>query len=58
MSPLQRDVTAALMSGEDRWSDDGLAEQYGTTTGAVWVERRQARRFLQESLESDAERVR
>ena len=58
MSPLLRDVTAALFSGDDRWSDDGLAEHHGTTTGAVWIERREARRFLQETLESDAARIR
>jgi len=52
MSPLQRDVTAALMIGDDRWNDEGLAELHGTTTGAVRIERRQARRLLQEALDS------
>jgi hypothetical protein len=56
MSPLQRDASAGLMSGDDRWNDDErLAERYGTTPGAVRIERLQARRFLQETLETGAD---
>ena len=58
MSPLQRDASAGLMSGDDRWSDEHLAERYGTTPGAVRIERRQARRFLQETLETEADPLR
>jgi hypothetical protein len=54
MSPLQRDVTAAFFSGDDRWEDEALAERYGTTPGAIRIERGQARRLLQEALASDS----
>jgi hypothetical protein len=53
MNPLQRDVAAALITGDDRWDDEALAELHGTTPGAVRIERGQARRLLQEALESD-----
>jgi DNA-directed RNA polymerase specialized sigma24 family protein len=50
MSPLQREITAGLLTGEDDWYDEGLAERHGTTSGAVRIERSQARRLLQEAL--------
>ena len=53
MSPLQREVAAELMSGVDRWDDEALAERHATTPGAVRIERGQARRLLQEALETD-----
>jgi len=57
MSPLQREITAGLLTCDEDWSDERLAERYGTTSGAVRIERAQARRFLQEALESDIGRV-
>ena len=53
MSPLQREITAGLLTDEDDWADERIAERHGTTSGAVRIERAQARRFLQEVLESD-----
>jgi len=52
MSPLQREVAAALISGDDRWDDEVLAERHGTTSDAVRIERGQARRLLREALDS------
>jgi hypothetical protein len=52
MSPLQREITAGLLAGEEDAYDEGLAERHGTTSGAVRIERAQARRFLQEVLQS------
>jgi hypothetical protein len=52
MSPVQREITAGLLTGEDDGDDDCLAERYGMTTGAVRIERAQARHFLQEALQS------
>jgi len=56
MSPIQRDVTAALMTGDDRWNDEALAERHGTTTGAVRIERGLARRQLREALDRERHR--
>jgi len=53
MSPLQREIAAGLMSDQD---DDRIAERYGTTSGAVRIERAQARRFLRERLVTDRDR--
>ena len=50
MSPLQREIAAGLLSDED---DDRIAERHGTTSGAVRIERAQARRFLRELLVTD-----
>jgi hypothetical protein len=55
MSPLQREITAGLLSGEDADSDESLAERHGTTSGGVRIERQQARSFLREALGSEAE---
>jgi hypothetical protein len=58
MSPLQRDVTAALMTGDDDWQDEVLAERHGTTPGAVRIERGLARRQLKDALVRDAKHLR
>ena len=58
MSPLQRDITAALMTEDDDWQDEVLAERHGTTPGAVRIERGLARRQLKEALLRDGERYR
>ena len=50
MSPLQREITDALIAGEETGDDDVMAERHGMTPGAVRIERAQARRFLQEAL--------
>jgi len=52
MSPLQREITAGLLTGDDDWYDEGMAERHGTTSGAVRIERAQARRMLREALSS------
>jgi hypothetical protein len=50
MSPLQQVVTAALMTGDDRWDDEVLAERHGTTPDAIRIERGLVRRRLQDAL--------
>jgi len=55
MSPLQREITAGLLSGEEDGNDEGLAERHGTTSGAVRIERAQARRLLQEALDLESD---
>jgi hypothetical protein len=50
LSPLQREITDALITGDDRSDDEGLAERHGMTPGAIRIERIQALRFLQEAL--------
>jgi len=50
MSPIQREITGALIVGEDSGDDEGIAERYGMTPGAIRIERAQARRILQEAL--------
>jgi hypothetical protein len=52
MSPIQREITAGLLTGEDEWDDDHLAERHEMTLDAVRIERAQARRLLQEVLQS------
>jgi hypothetical protein len=58
MSPLQREIASGLLTDEDDWADERLAERYGTTSGAVRIERAQARRFLWEVFESVPRRLR
>jgi hypothetical protein len=50
MSSLQREITEALMTDDDRWADESLAERYGTTLDAIRIERALARRRLSEIL--------
>jgi len=57
MSPLQREITRALMAGDDPGDDEVIAERHGMTPGAIRIERAQARRFLQEALGSELAHV-
>jgi len=57
MSPLQREIADALITGEDTGVDEVLAERYGMTPGAIRIERAQARRFLQEALGTELAHV-
>ena len=50
MSPLQRELTDALIAGEDPGDDEVIAERHGMTPGAIRIERAQARRILQDAL--------
>ena len=50
MSSLQREITEALMTDDDRWADESLAERYGTTLDAIRIERRLARGRLAQIL--------
>ena len=52
MSPLQREITDALIFGEDPGDDEVLAERHAMTPGAIRIERAQARRILKEALGS------
>lgn len=57
MSPLQREITDALIAGEDPGDDERIAERHGMTPGAIRIERDQARRILQEALGSELAHV-
>lgn len=51
MSSLQRELTAGLLTGDDDWYDERLAERHGMTSDAVRIERAQARRLLQDAVQ-------
>jgi hypothetical protein len=56
MSPLQREITDALIAGEDPGYDEIIAERHGTTSGAIRIERDQARRIVQEAIGTEIAR--
>ena len=57
MSPLQREMADALITGEAPGDDEVIAERYGMTPGAIRIECAQARRFLLEALGSELAHV-
>ena len=50
LSPLQREIINAGLSGDDENSDDLIADRHGTSAAAIRVERILARRRLHEFL--------
>lgn len=50
LSPLQREIINAGLSGDDESSDDLIADRHGTSAAAIRVERILARRRLHEFL--------
>jgi hypothetical protein len=48
MGPLQREVADQMLTDDDLRSDEGLAERYATTLGAIRIERSLARKRLEE----------
>jgi DNA-directed RNA polymerase specialized sigma24 family protein len=50
LSPLQREIIDAGLSGDDECSDGEIADRHGTSAAAIRVERILARRRLHEFL--------
>jgi DNA-directed RNA polymerase specialized sigma24 family protein len=50
LSPLQREILSAGLSGDDECSDGEIADRHGTSAAAIRVERILARRRLSEIL--------
>jgi hypothetical protein len=52
MSPLQKEIAAAVLMEDDELVDESLAERYGMTAGAIRIERRLAARQIHDAIYS------